>query len=133
MLLITVVPVIHVHPVTQAGIAGGSVTLNCTARGFPLTDIVWLKNGIQLNPDLIDDTSVTATEGDEISILITSSITIENLQLHDVANYSCNASNDLFEPRWAVSDEAELTVLCKYYCSCILYVLHWCVLFIRPS
>ena len=115
-----VIPVVTIHPVTQASIAGDSVTLNCTARGFPLTDIVWLKNGIQLNPDLIDDTSVTATEGNETTIYVLSSITIENLQLHDVANYSCNASNNLFEPRWAVSDEAELTVLCKCYCPCIL-------------
>ena len=89
------------------------MTLNCTARGFPLTNIVWLKNGVQLDPAIIDDTSVSAIEGNETTIYVLSSLTIENLQLHDVANYSCNASNDLFEPRWAVSDEAELTVLCE--------------------
>ena len=80
-----------------------------------MTNIVWLKNGIQIDPDLIDDTSVMATEGNEISITVLSALTIENLQLHDVANYSCNASNNLFEPRWAVSDEAELTVLCELH------------------
>ena len=111
--LLVVIPVIQIHPITQAGIAGGSVTLNCTAKGFPLTNIVWLKNGTQIDPDLIEDTTVTAVRGDEITIYVLSALTIENLQLHDVANYSCNASNDLFEPRWAVSDEAELTVLCK--------------------
>ena len=126
----SVVPVITIHPVTQAGIAGGSVTLNCTARGFPLTNIVWLKNGVQLNPAIIDDTSVSAIEGNETTIYVLSSLTIENLQLHDVANYSCNASNDLFEPRWAVSDEAELTVLCE---SCMLYVSYYSLLIHRSS
>ena len=116
-----VVPVITVHPISQPGIAGGNVTLTCTAVGFPLPiqgfgeigDIVWLRNNVVVTPQLIPDNIIQRVPGTTEDITVFTSLTIVDLQLHDVARYSCNASNDLFEPRFNVSDEAELTVLCE--------------------
>ncbi len=116
-------PVITVHPLSQPGIAGGNITLTCTAIGFPLTiiqplveetgDIVWLKDNVLITPQLIPTSTIIRVPGNTLDITVFTSLTISDLQLRDVANYSCNASNDLFEPRFDVSDEAQLTVLCE--------------------
>ena len=107
-------PVVTVHPVTQAGIAGGIVTLNCTVHGFPLPDITWLKDGAIVDNELIPDGIITMTKGVlPTDITVFSSLNISNLQLHDVANYTCNVTNSLVESRFAIANEALLTVLCK--------------------
>ena len=121
----SVVPVITVHPLTQPGIAGGNVTLTCTAIGFPLTiiqplneeigAIVWLKNNVLVTSELIPLSTIQRVPGNTLDITVFTSLTITDLQLRDVANYSCNASNDLFEPRFDVSNDAELTVLCEHW------------------
>ena len=114
------IPVITVHPLTQAGIAGGSVTLNCTAIGFRLPEnIVWLKDNVVVTKEVIPDGTISEMVGNSLDITVFTSLTITNLQLHDIASYQCNASNDLFEPRFDVSDEAELTVLCKCVSVCV--------------
>lgn len=117
------VPVITVDPVTQPGIAGGNITLTCTAIGFPLPivqplvdeigDIQWLKNNHVVTSQLIPTSTISRIPGNTLDITVFTSLLIVDLQLRDVANYTCNATNDLFEPRYAVSEEAELTVLCK--------------------
>ncbi len=113
------------HPLTQPGIAGGNITLTCTAIGFPLTiiqplneeigDIVWLKNNVLVTSELIPLSTIQRVPGNTLDITVFTSLTITDLQLRDVANYSCNASNDLFEPRFDVSNDAELTVLCEHW------------------
>ncbi|XP_019853400.1 PREDICTED: hemicentin-1-like [Amphimedon queenslandica] len=112
LLEIQVVPVVTVHPLTQDVIAGGVVTLNCTAYGFPGINIKWLKNGVMITQDLIPESSIREERGSlPEDITVTSYLTIEDLQLRDVANYSCNVSNGLVEDRLEYSDNAELTVL----------------------
>ena len=107
-------PVVTVHPLTQDVIAGGVVTLNCTAYGFPGINIDWLKNGVMITQDLIPESSIREERGSlPEDITVTSYLTIEDLQLRDVANYSCNVSNGLVEDRLEYSDNSELTVLCK--------------------
>ena len=111
------------HPITQPGIAGGGITLTCTAIGFPLTiiqplveeigDIIWLKDNVTITPQLIPTSTILRVPGNTLDITVFTSLTIIDLQLRDIASYSCNASNDLFEPRFDVSNEAELTVLCE--------------------
>lgn len=109
-----VVPVIFVHPVTQAGIAGGPVILSCAAFGFPLpVNIEWLKDDVLILPADIPEISVSEYVGTEIDIRVFSNITIVDLQLDDIANYTCRANNTLVEHRSNVSDQAELTVLCE--------------------
>ena len=103
-----------VHPVTQDGIAGGEITLTCTVIGFPLPiNIVWLKDGQVVDDVLVPDGVIQETPGNSLDITVYTALTISNLQLHDVANYTCNASNELVEARFDVADEAELTILCK--------------------
>lgn len=112
---ILVVPVVTVHPITQAGIAGGVVTLNCTAYGFPLPAIAWLKDGVVVTSDLIPDGVIMGTQGVlPTDITVFSSLTISNLQLHDVANYTCNVTNNFVEFRSAVANNGFLTVLCEF-------------------
>ena len=109
-----VVPVVFLHPVTQAGIAGGSVILSCAAIGAPLPEgIEWLKDGVLIRPADIPEISVSENVGTEVDIRVFSNITIEDLQLDDIASYTCRANNTLVEDRSDVSDPAELTVLCE--------------------
>jgi hypothetical protein len=111
-LSVQVVPVVTVSPVTQAGIAGGVVTLNCSAYGAPSIDIAWLKNGVVVDQQLIPDGTISVTRGIlPVDITVSSSLTITNLQLHDIANYTCNVTNQLVEFRSALSNESLLTVL----------------------
>ena len=112
--MLVVVPVVFIQPETQPGIAGGSVTLGCAAFGAPLpVGIEWLKNGVLILPDEIPEISVSEIAGTEEYIRVFSNITFVDLQLDDIANYTCRANNTLVEHRFDVSDPAELTVLCK--------------------
>ena len=105
---------VFIHPVTQAGIAGGSVILGCAAIGAPLpVGIEWLKNSVLIRPAEIPEISVSEIAGTEVDIRVFSNITFVDLQLDDIANYSCRANNTLVEHRFDVSDPAELTMLCK--------------------
>lgn len=56
-------------------------------------------------------------------IVVISTLNISDLQLHDVANYTCNASNSLVELRFAIADEAALTVLCELVARICIHVL----------
>ena len=105
---------VFLHPLTQAGIAGGSVTLTCAAIGAPLPEgIQWLKNGVLIRPAEIPEITVSEIVGTEVDIRVFSNITFVDLQLDDIANYTCRANNTLVEDRFDVSDPAELTVLCE--------------------
>ena len=115
------------HPLTQDSIAGGMVTLNCTAYGFPGIMIQWLKDNITITRDSIPDSTVLEERGVlPEDITVTSYLTINNLQLHDVANYTCNVSNGLVQEIQVYSNNAHLSVLCKCY-----IVLYFTVLFMQ--
>ena len=87
--------------------SGQSLTLNCTADGYPLPVITWWKDGVQLN----DNTnkyliSVTNSSGFRSSaypgiMQVESGLTVLNLTRTDSGNYTCRAQS-------AGSNETEL-------------------------
>lgn len=71
---------------------GASSSLTCTAHGFPLPQIIWLKDGapITSNGDTINITIIDIPLSAGISIL-----DLCDVQLLDTGRYQCRASNSL--------------------------------------
>ena len=86
---------------------GQSVTLNCTADGYPLPVITWWKDGVQLNNSANKyQISVTNSSGFRSSVYpgimqVESNLTVLNLTRADSGNYTCRAQS-------AGSNETEL-------------------------
>ena len=80
-------------PTEATTLAGGYISLHCTASGIPFPDIVWYKDGqvisqderveiINADPEQTQDTTVTQT-----------TLSIADLRLSDAGNYICEANN----------------------------------------
>ena len=101
--------------VSENGTAGLDATFSCTFSGFPVPDVVWLKDGISLpTSDRISMTTVTVEPDDSI-MNATNTLHISGLVLSDRANYSCMAENDLARPQELESDRLEFLVLCELH------------------
>lgn len=91
------------------GIIGGTVLLQCTVEGNPQPSITWLINGsmldVALQGSIIEDTIGLITYN--------SQLTLTMIDLNDIGQYSCNATNNLVEFRNDVSNELALEVLRK--------------------
>ena len=105
------------------------VSFVCTARGFPAVDITWQYQNTQLtdsDPGLsIQSVTVENNNG---FLNTTSTLTISSVDMSDVGNYACNASNTLFGSPASEMQQFTLTVNCKYlvtvHVSIPLVVLH---------
>ncbi|MFT7796172.1 follistatin-related protein 5-like [Arapaima gigas] len=86
VLQVNVPPVILVYPETQAQEPGVAASLHCYADGIPNPTIVWLKNGMDLQPRLSKQLSLIAN-GSELHI--------RSVRYEDTGAYTCIARNDV--------------------------------------
>ena len=93
-----------------------SVSLVCTARGFPAVDITWRYQNTQLmdSDSRLNIQSVTE-ENDNGIFNTTSTLTISSVDRSDVGNYACIASNTVFGSPASDMQHFMLTVNCKYF------------------
>ena len=99
---------------------------SCIVTGYPTPDVVWTKNGLELNVTGDVRLSVSSNDGDH-------QLNISNVQQSDAGQYRCVANNSLDT---ATSSSATLTVQCECQSSVYLYICNVLVLitfFIRVS
>ena len=92
-----------------------TMSLVCTARGFPAVDITWRYQNTQLmdSDPRLSIQSVTV-ENDNGIFNTTSTLTITSVDRTDAGNYACVASNTLFGTPMSDMQQFMLTVNCKY-------------------
>lgn len=92
--VIPLVPVeIVKNPVNVTHFAGGTVSLSCSARGFPAPLFVWYKNGEQvLENERVNISNTTLVETPN-EILTQTTLSLVNLNQSDDADYYCKAHN----------------------------------------
>ncbi|KAJ8266883.1 hypothetical protein GJAV_G00135770 [Gymnothorax javanicus] len=86
VLQVNVPPVILVYPETQAQEPGVAASLHCYADGVPRPKILWLKNGMELQPKGSKQLSLRAN-GSELHI--------ESVRYEDTGAYTCIAKNQV--------------------------------------
>ncbi|XP_052313616.1 follistatin-related protein 4-like isoform X2 [Oncorhynchus keta] len=86
VLQVNVPPVILVYPETQAQEPGVSASLHCHADGIPDPKIMWLKNGMDLQPRPSKQLSLIAN-GSELHI--------GSVRYEDTGAYTCIAKNEV--------------------------------------
>ena len=78
-------PRVHTYPNSVSVEEGESLTLNCTAEGYPQPVIVWFKDGAELFADVeMMNSSLTSVQ----SILC-----INSSVMNDTGLYQCQASS----------------------------------------
>ena len=121
ILFFIVGPVITVNPVSiNVTIEVENITLNCTARGFPVPSITWAHNG----------SLITSTE-DEIFIYtlptsylrtVQSIIVINAAMANNTGDYKCIASSPFYD---SVNSTVALVLVqgnvCVYSCVCTVH------------
>ena len=95
-----IVPVKNIN-----GTAGGNITLQCSAFGYPVPSITWLKEGSPLQPSY----TVQIESHEYINNTVTSTLSLSDLHDGDTSNYACQANNTLA----VIGQEASLLVLCE--------------------
>ena len=105
-------PLILCDPVNNTAFSSEIADFKCSVSGYPLPDIVWIKDGIELNTfdndkyeQLIE---VFGNETEKNSTLV-----INDIEPSDGGFYWCKANNTLFRDLEKVSVQAALDVLCK--------------------
>ncbi|NXF98882.1 FSTL4 protein, partial [Sakesphorus luctuosus] len=86
VLQVNVPPVIRVYPETQAQEPGVAASLRCHAEGIPNPRISWLKNGLEIVPELSKQLSLLAN-GSELHI--------GSVRYEDTGAYTCIARNEV--------------------------------------
>ncbi|KAM9846506.1 follistatin-related protein 4 [Aulostomus maculatus] len=86
VLQVNVPPVILVYPETQAQEPGVSASLHCHADGIPNPKLLWLKNGMDLQPRSSKQLSLIAN-GSELFI--------GSVRYEDTGAYTCIAKNEV--------------------------------------
>uniref|UniRef100_A0A8C8MKW2 Cell adhesion molecule DSCAM n=1 Tax=Oncorhynchus tshawytscha TaxID=74940 RepID=A0A8C8MKW2_ONCTS len=91
-LIVRVPPQFVVQPTDQDGIYGKTVTLNCSAEGYPRPTLVWKHskgNGVpQFQP-------IALNSGSRIQLLVNGSLLIKHVLEEDSGYYLCKVSNDV--------------------------------------
>ena len=115
-------PLVTVSPIDINGTAYDSITLNCTAYGYPVPDIEWLKDNISLfnetdSSAFYDEkyTIWSTSMSDDDSYETTSYITISVLSYDDNGLYQCIAFNSLVTVIEDISNASVIDVKCKLF------------------
>ncbi|KAG8293157.1 Roundabout 1 [Homalodisca vitripennis] len=87
-------PLMEVGPMNQTMPINASTSLSCQARGLPLPDIKWYKDGSPLTPQ---------SDSYRISLWQNGTLHIEGLQLSDSGLYTCTATSASGESGWSAS------------------------------
>ena len=95
------------NPTSAVSVAGGSANFSCSAIGFPVPIIVWMRDGRVLEEEGGRVTSVSFQEG----LTYWSVLTMGELTLEDAGRYQCKASNGL--PQSDLSSVAYLGIQCE--------------------
>jgi len=103
----TVTLYITENPAGALSVAGGSANFSCSAIGFPIPIIVWMRDGQVLEEEGGRLTSVSFQAG----LTYWSVLTMRELTLADAGRYQCEASNGL--PQSDLSSVAYLGIQCK--------------------
>ena len=77
-------PVFLLTPRGRSVLVGSRVTLECSANGLPQPNLTWLKDGREIELELVDTRYVRTGSG---------SLTINNVRLEDEGGYQCRAEN----------------------------------------
>lgn len=121
LFLQTEFPDIVENPQNSSVPAGGVARFNCSATGFPLPEILWMKDGIAIS-QLSDTRFSTERTTFMDELLSVSVLSLDRPDLSDNGLYSCNASNELRLFNVTTSESAELFVLCKEICTHGTYI-----------
>ena len=103
----SVTPYITDNPMSMVGVAGGNATFNCSAVGFPVPIIVWMRGEEVLDEECGRVTFDTFQE----SLTYWSVISMRELTLTDAGRFRCRASNALAQSD--LSSVAYLDIQCE--------------------
>ncbi|KAL4226978.1 Contactin-3 [Mactra antiquata] len=76
---------------TMSGASGGNITIECRPEAAPFPEIIWLKNGGNLNPG--------TDSGSRLQLTIEGDLKIKDMNAGDAGMYTCVAKNELGEAR----------------------------------
>lgn len=112
-------PHIVLDPRNAEVAAGDSVEFSCNSTGYPPPNIIWLRNGVEVNmtEDFLSPNktiTVTTVHLNTYPELVVSILSIQQVDLTDAGNYSCLATNNLTETLFDTSVGALLSVQCKF-------------------
>ena len=112
-------PCIGQDPKSEEVTIGGNVQLSCKVAGFPSPDVVWLRNGheVQANESFLNPNktiTIVNTTFNYYPPQVLSRLHIEQVDETDAGTYSCLATNHLTETFSISSVNALLTVLSKF-------------------
>ena len=112
-------PVIVLDPQSTEVVIGGNVEFSCNATGFPSPEILWLRDGneVEINGNLANPNKKIASitsQTDTCPLVVESVLYIEQVDLTDAGTYSCLATNNLTKTLTTSSFGALLTILSKY-------------------
>ena len=93
---------------SMVGVAGGNVTFNCSAVGFPVPNIVWMRGG-----EILEEEAGGRVTFDFFQEGLTywSALIVRELTLADAGRVQCKASNGLTQS--VLSSVAYLDIQCK--------------------
>ena len=113
-------PSIVLDPSSAEVAVGGSVEFSCNATGYPPPDILWLRNGVevQITKNFLDPSKTFTTTTIQLinnTEVVVSVLSIDQVDLTDAGSYSCVATNNRTETLSDTSTEALLLVQRKFY------------------
>lgn len=116
-------PVILVYPETQAQEPGISASLHCHADGIPNPKLLWLKNGMDLQPRSSKQLSLIGEEfliilGCAISVLCFYAYTVTRLVIAECSSAGIFRNQDNVCRQWKQSLKSSC-------CSVKLFLFHW--------
>lgn len=91
-------------------VAGGSTTITCNATGVPVPQVNILQDGVPFNVPNAERSSGVLNDGLEYSSV---SVTLNDLNYTDSAQYSCFATNNLAAVQNSTSEPSQYIVYCE--------------------
>ena len=88
-----------------------SITINCSATGYPPPSLQWTRNGTRLSNERFTITNIPCSSDCLVDARVTSSLMITNASMSDIDMYTCTAMNILGKEDASL----QLIVQCKWY------------------